>query len=143
MDQSEGPRLRNVASEVPVALEQDNSTTIPSTNPTMFGYHNDEAVGPDGDDLDEVQPYTRCNACWGRCMPRRCCIAWFDMWPCCRPVGMRIPRDDPMNPRTNLRLLFLTMMGILLGLIGGFIVRNYGAFYSESVLKHVFYMLRS
>lgn len=124
MDHSEGPRLRNVPVETPVILDDDHAQNGTSTNPTTFGYHNDEAASANGDDIEDIQGYTRCNSCWGRCLPRRGCLSWYEMWPCCRPVGARIPRDDPLNPKTNLRLLFLTMLGIVLGLIGGFIVRN-------------------
>lgn len=124
MEQTEGPRIRNGVSEPSVALSEDHPHVNPSSHSGPFGFHNDEAEMDDCGDLDEIQEHTRCNSCWGRCMPRKCCQCWFDMWPCCRPVGMRIPRDDPLNPKTNMRLLFFTLLGIACGLIGGFIVRT-------------------
>jgi hypothetical protein len=124
MDLSNGTRQRATDAEPVVALDFPEERPNP-VNGTQggFGYHIDEVTSESALEEDDIQGYTRCNACWGRCMPRRMCLWWYDMWPCCRPVGMRIPKDDPMNPKTNLRLLFFTLVGIVAGLIGGFIVR--------------------
>jgi len=124
MEQTEATRFRSHPPEQSVTLEGEFTPSPTSNGSRSFGYANEHSIRAVGDDLDDVQSYTRCNSCWGRCMPRWMCQWWYDMWPCCRPVGMRVPRDDPMNPKTNLRLLFLTLCGIVAGLIGGFIVRT-------------------
>lgn len=115
--------MRNGLAEPVVPLADEHQLSVAAMNTGSFGFRNDDALMDSVEDLDEIQPHTKCNSCWGRCMPRRCCQCWFDMWPCCRPVGMRVPREDPLNPKTNLRLLFFTLLGIVCGLIGGFVVR--------------------
>jgi hypothetical protein len=125
MDHTEPPRIRNHVTEPSIGLEGDiNASSHTSKDQFAFGYLNEVAIDGHGNELDDVQSYTRCNSCWGRCMPRWMCSWWYDMWPCCRPIGMRVPREDPSNPKTNIRLLFFTLCGIVAGLIGGFIVRH-------------------
>lgn len=124
MDTSEPTRFRSHTPDQPVSLEGDFTVPTPSKGADSFGYVNGHAIRGVEEEEDDVQEFTRCNACWGRCMPRCMCQWWYDMWPCCRPIGTRIPREDPMNPKTNLRLLFFTLLGIVVGLIGGFIVRT-------------------
>lgn len=124
MDQSQTPRQRNPGSEPSNGLEDDTlRTKNDSSDHVTLDYVGDGPLGGFEGELDGVQNYTRCNSCWGRCMPRWMCQWWYDLWPCCRPVGSRIPREDPLNPKTNIRLLFFTLCGIVAGLIGGFIVR--------------------
>lgn len=122
MDHSQAPRQRNPGAEPSVALDGHGPTDSNDTPSHLsLVYVHEGPLGDFDDEIDNVQAYSRCNSCWGRCMPSWMCQWWYDLWPCCRPVGSRIPREDPQNPKTNIRLLFFTLCGIVAGLIGGFI----------------------
>lgn len=124
MDHQNGPHQRVTITEPIVDLTfNDSDSTKAGAYDSTQGFQQEAASFAGESEDDIVQEYTRCNSCCGRCMPRCCCQWWFDLWPCCRPVGSRIPREDPMNPKTNIRLLFFTLCGIIAGLVGGFIVR--------------------